>query len=34
MSFAVKGEKSIYKIKDKHLTLSYKNYLQKRGLSP
>ena len=38
MSFSAKAKKKkkkgIYKIKDKHLTLSYKNYLQKRGLPP
>ena len=31
MSFATKGKKDMYQIKtNKHLTLSYKNYLQKR----
>ena len=36
MSFAAKGEKKeIYQIKaNKHLTLSYKNYLQKRYAPP
>ena len=35
MSFAAKGKKSPYKIKtNKHLTLSYKNYLQNRHLTP
>ena len=35
MSFAAKGEKSQYKIKtNKHLKLSYKNYLQNRHRPP
>ena len=35
MSFVAKGEKKIYKIKtNKHLTLSYKDYLQNRHAPP
>ena len=33
MSFVAKGKKSL-QIQDKHLTLSYKNYLQKRHPAP
>ena len=35
MSFTAKGKKAYTKSKtNKHLTLPYKNYLQKRGLPP
>ena len=34
MSFTAKGKKKSIQNQDKHLTLSYKNYLQNRDLGP